>query len=50
MEFYKRVERINELQTNPLEIDARLVVLKNELSKDVNKTYTTVILEKETNW
>ena len=51
IEFYKRVERINELQTNPTGTDANnLVVLKKELSKDVNKTYTIVILEKETNW
>lgn len=51
MELYKRVERIKELQTNPLGTDANsLVVLKNELSKDVNKTYATVILDKETNW
>lgn len=51
IEFYKRVERINELQTNPIGTDANsLVVLKKELSKDVNKTYTIVILEKETNW
>lgn len=50
-EFYKRVERINELQTNPIGTDTNsLVVLKKELSKDVNKTYTIVILEKETNW
>lgn len=51
MELYKRVERIKELQTNPLGTDANsLVVLKNELSKDDNKTYATVILDKETNW
>lgn len=51
IEFYKRVERISELQTNPIGTDANsLVVLKKELSKDVNKTYTIVILEKETNW
>lgn len=51
IEFYKRVERINELPTNPIGTDANsLVVLKKELSKDVNKTYTIVILEKETNW
>lgn len=51
IEFYKRVERINELQTNPIGTDTNsLVVLKKELSKDVNKTYTIVILEKETNW
>ena len=51
MELYKRVERIKELQTNPLGTDANSsVVLKNELSKDDNKTYATVILDKETNW
>ena len=51
MEYYKSVEGINELQTNPLGTDANsLVALKKELSKDVNKTYTIVILEKETNW
>ena len=51
MEFYKRVERINKLQTNLLGTDTNSsVVLNNELSKDVYKTYTTVILETERNW
>lgn len=51
MEFYKRVERINKLQTNLLGTDTNSsVVLNNELSKDVYKTYTTVILKTERNW